>query len=30
MKKMMTIYSIIGKIPAVKNFSNKIIVLEKE
>ena len=30
MKKMMPIYRIIGKIPAVKNFSNKIIVLEKE
>lgn len=30
MKKMMPIYRVIGKIPAVKNFSNKIIVLEKE
>ena len=30
MKKMMPIYRIIGKVPAVKNFSNKIIVLEKE
>lgn len=30
MKKMMPIYRVIGKIPGVKNFSNKIIVLEKE
>ncbi len=30
MKKMMPIYRVVGKIPGVKNFSNKIIVLEKE
>lgn len=30
MKKIMPIYHVIGKLPAVQNFSNKIIVLEKE
>ena len=29
MKKLMSIYHVIGKIPAVRNISNKIIVLEK-
>ena len=29
MKKMIPIYCVIGKIPAVQNFSNKIIVLER-
>lgn len=29
MKKMIPIYRVIGKIPAVQNFSNKIIVLER-
>ena len=29
MKKMMPIYHVLGKIPAVRNISNKIIVLEK-
>ena len=29
MKKMMPIYNVIGKIPVVKNISNKIVVMEK-
>ena len=29
MKKMIPIYRVIGKIPGVQNFSNKIIVLER-
>ena len=29
MKKMMPIYHVLGKIPAVRNISNKIIVMEK-
>lgn len=30
MKKIMPIYRVIGKIPAIRNFSNKIIVMEKK
>ena len=29
MKELMPVYCVIGKIPAVRNISNKIIVLEK-
>ena len=29
MKKMFPIYCVLGKIPAIQNFSNKIIVLER-
>lgn len=29
MKELMLIYHVIGKIPAIRNISNKIIVLEK-
>jgi len=29
MKELMSVYCVIGKIPAVRNISNKIIVLEK-
>ena len=29
MKELMPVYYVIGKIPAVRNISNKIIVLEK-
>ena len=29
MKELMPVYCVIGKIPAVRNISNKIIVMEK-